>query len=237
MSGGQVELVRVSDLESLVAAARERFVALVGAALADRGSASVVLTGGGAGIGLLKALRGADLAWDKIDFYWGDERWVPAGHPERNDGQAFEALLDHVPADPARVFRMGAPGGGWATPEAAAEAYAEILPEGFDLHLLGMGEEGHINSVFPDTPAVREQAKPVLAVLDSPKPPPERITLTLPAIHRAREVWLLVSGAGKAAAAKAALGGAAPVDVPSSGAQGSERTVWFLDDAAAGELG
>ncbi|MGL6236795.1 MAG: 6-phosphogluconolactonase [Segniliparus sp.] len=231
-----VDIVRVPDLQGLVAAAHERFVALVGSAIAARGSASVVLTGGGAGVGLLKALRDADLAWDKIDFYWGDERWVPLGHPERNDGQAREALLDHVPVDPARVFPMGAPGSGQPTPEAAAAAYAPLLPGAFDLHLLGMGEEGHINSIFPDTPAVKETERAVLAVVDSPKPPPERITLTLPAIHRAREVWLLVSGAGKAAAAKAAIEGASPVDVPSAGARGSERTVWFLDEAAASGL-
>lgn len=231
-----VEIVRVPDQQGLIAAAYERFVALVGSAIAERGGVSVVLTGGGAGIGLLKALRDADLAWEKINFYWGDERWVPLGHPERNEGQAREALLDHVPVDPAKVFPMGAPGEGHPTPEAAAEAYAPALPETFDVHLLGMGEEGHVNSIFPDTPAVREAERPVLAVLDSPKPPPERITLTLPAIHRAREAWLLVSGAGKAAAAKAAIEGASPVDVPSAGARGSERTVWFLDEAAASGL-
>jgi 6-phosphogluconolactonase len=231
-----VEIIRVPDLHDVIAAAKERFLALVGEAVAERGEASVVLTGGGAGIGLLKALRWADLAWDKIDMFWGDERWVPLGHPERNDGQAREALLDHVPVDPARVFPMGAPGGDWPTPEAAAQAYAELVPAAFDVHLLGMGEEGHINSIFPDSPAVRETRRTALAVLDSPKPPPERITLTLPAIRRAREVWLLVSGAGKAAAAKAALGGASPELVPSAGASGSERTVWFLDEAAASQL-
>ena len=99
-----------------------------------------------------------------------------------------------------------------------------------------MGGEGHINSLFPDTPAVRETERLVVAVTDSPKPPPRRITLTLPAVHRAREVWLVVAGAEKADAVAAAVGGADPVDVPAAGATGRERTVWLLDQQAAGKL-
>ena len=124
--------------------------------------------------------------------------------------------------------------------EAAALAYERELaaltgaptPE-FDVHLLGMGGEGHINSLFPDTAAVRETGRMVVAVTDSPKPPPRRITLTLPAVRRSREVWLVVSGAAKAEAVAAAVGGADPVDVPAAGAIGREKTVWLLDTAAA----
>jgi 6-phosphogluconolactonase len=106
----------------------------------------------------------------------------------------------------------------------------------FDVHLLGMGPEGHINSLFPDTPAVRETTHMVVAVEDSPKPPPQRITLTLPAIQRSREVWLLVSGAGKADAAAEAIGGASPVSVPAAGAVGLQTTLWLLDEQAASKL-
>jgi 6-phosphogluconolactonase len=104
------------------------------------------------------------------------------------------------------------------------------------VHLLGMGGEGHINSLFPDTPAVREATRLVVAVTDSPKPPPRRISLTLPAIRQSREVWLVVSGEAKADAVAAAIGGADPVDVPAAGAIGQEKTVWLLDEAAAGKL-
>ncbi|MBN7549022.1 6-phosphogluconolactonase, partial [Mycobacteroides abscessus subsp. abscessus] len=106
-----------------------------------------------------------------------------------------------------------------------------------DVHLLGMGGEGHINSLFPHTDAVKETQRLVVAVPDSPKPPPQRITLTLPAIQRSREVWLVVSGEAKADAVAAAVGGADPVDVPAAGAKGIERTVWLLDEAAASQLG
>jgi 6-phosphogluconolactonase len=128
---------------------------------------------------------------------------------------------------------------------AAALAYEQILAANaepgdpapnFDVHLLGVGPEGHINSLFPDTPAVREKTRMVVDVEDSPKPPPLRITLTLPAIQRSREVWLLVSGADKAEAVAAAVGGANPVSIPAAGAIGREHTVWFLDTAAASEL-
>ena len=106
----------------------------------------------------------------------------------------------------------------------------------FDVHLLGMGGEGHINSLFPDTAAVRETSRLVVGVTDSPKPPPRRITLTLPAVQRSREVWLVVAGEEKADAVAAAVGGADPVDVPAAGAVGREATVWLLDEAAATKL-
>ena len=99
-----------------------------------------------------------------------------------------------------------------------------------------MGGEGHINSLFPETPAVRETDRLVVGVEDSPKPPPRRITLTLPAVQRSREVWLVVSGAGKADAVAAAIGGAEPADVPAAGAIGRDATVWLLDEDAASKL-
>lgn len=243
----ETSVLQFLDAEALVDAARSRFVDVVTAAQAARGSASVVLTGGGTGIALLEALRkdSGSIDWASVDVYFGDERFLPAGDPERNEVQASEALLNHVPVHPDRVFRMAASDGPFGSdPEVAAVTYAQILgshSEGehtpaFDVHLLGMGGEGHINSLFPHTEAVREKHHYVVAVEDSPKPPPVRITLTLPAVQRARHVWLLVSGAAKAEAVAAAVGGADSDDVPSAGAVGSESTVWFLDAAAASEL-
>jgi 6-phosphogluconolactonase len=130
------------------------------------------------------------------------------------------------------------------SPEEAAEAYAELLaaaarPEdhypapGFDVCLLGVGEEGHTASIFPGSPAVYEQERPVVAVHGCPKPPPVRITLTLPAIRHAQEVWLITAGEGKAAAVAMGLGGAGEVAIPAAGALGRLRTLWLLDKTAA----
>lgn len=243
----KTSVLRFLDAQALVDAARSRFVEVVTAAQAERGSASVVLTGGGTGIALLEALRkdSGAIDWANVDIYFGDERFLPSGDQERNEVQASEALLDHVAVHPDRVFRMAASDGPHGSdPEVAAATYAQILGShsdgdhtpAFDVHLLGMGGEGHINSLFPHTDAVREKHHYVVTVEDSPKPPPVRITLTLPAVRRAKHVWLLVSGAAKAEAVAAAVGGADPDDVPSAGAIGSESTVWFLDSGAASEL-
>ncbi len=129
-------------------------------------------------------------------------------------------------------------------PVTAAAAYGEVLETFaagrtgplFDVHLLGMGGEGHVNSLFPHTDAVREAEQLVVAVTDSPKPPPVRVTLTLPALQSAREVWLIVSGEAKADAVAAAVGGARPDEIPAAGARGIEKTVWLLDEGAASGL-
>ncbi|MGW4737220.1 6-phosphogluconolactonase [Nocardia xishanensis] len=233
-----------ADAGVLVAAAAARFVQLVVAAQTERGSASVVLTGGGTGISMLEEVRKApgDIDWSRLDIFWGDERFVPAGDPERNELQAREALLDHVPVDHARVHPVATSDGEYPDPvEAAAEysaaVHAHLAEHGaFDVHLLGMGPDAHINSLFPDTDAVREEHELVVAVTNSPKPPPVRVTLTLPAVRRARHVMLIVAGAGKAEAVAAAIGGAEPVDIPAAGAAGSASTTWLLDREAAGAL-
>jgi 6-phosphogluconolactonase len=155
-------------------------------------------------------------------------------------------LIDHIDIPAANVHAMSPSGGEFGDDlDAAALDYDHVLAANaddgqsapdFDVHLLGMGPEGHINSLFPETPAVCETDRLVIGVLDSPKPPPRRITLTLPAIQRSREVWLVVSGAAKADAVAAAIGGAKPVDVPAAGGVGRDATVWLLDEDAASKL-
>jgi 6-phosphogluconolactonase len=233
--------------QELVVTAAARFIDLVTRAQAERDVASIVLTGGSNGIGILSALAAdsGTIDWSRVDLYWGDDRFVPADDPERNSGQAREALLDKVPVDPSRVFPMAPSDGPFGDDiDAAAADYAAILagrssdgiaPE-FDLHLLGMGGEGHINSLFPHTAATAETEKSVVAVEDSPKPPPRRITLTLPVVNRSRNVWFLVAGADKAEAVVAAHNGADPADWPCAGAHGTEETIWFLDEDAASRL-
>lgn len=234
------------DTEALVAATGDRLVEAIKAAIAARDVAAIALTGGGTGIGLLRRVgeRGDEIDWSKVHIYWGDERFVPADDEERNEKQAREALLDHVGIPEANVHVMAPSDGEFGDAiDAAAEAYAQVLAEAgpdptpaFDVHLLGMGPEGHVNSLFPDTDAVKESKRFVVGVTDCPKPPPRRITLTLPAVQRSREVWLVVSGEGKADAVAAAIGGAQPVDIPAAGAVGTEATVWLLDEAAASRL-
>src|SRR5262245_10050963 len=239
---------KYADATALVAAAGDRLVAAITGAIEKRGKAQIVLTGGGTGIGLLKRVgeRGEKIDWSKVHLYWGDDRFVPEDDDERNYKQAKEALLDHVDIPAANVHPMSASGAAFGDDlDAAARDYEQVLSANaddgqaapdFDVHLLGMGPEGHINSLFPDTPAVREMSELVLGVENSPKPPPQRITLTLPAIQRSREVWLVVSGAGKADAVAAAIGGAKPVEVPAAGAVGRDATVWLLDEDAASKL-
>ena len=236
------------DSDSLVSAAGERLIGVVDAAVAARGQALIVLTGGGNGNRLLRYLgeQARRIDWPKVHLFWGDERYVTEDDGERNDKQAREALLDHIDIPARNVHAMPASDGEFGDDLAAAAlAYEQLLAANaepgdpapnFDVHLLGVGPEGHINSLFPDTPAVRETTRLVVGVEDSPKPPPKRITLTLPAIQRSRDVWLLVSGAEKAEAAAAAIGGADPASVPAAGAVGREHTVWFLDAQAAAKL-
>ena len=225
-----------------------RLVGAITSALATRGQAFIVLTGGGTGIALLRHVAdyGVDIDWSAVHLFWGDDRYVAHDDDDRNDKQVRDALLERIVIPAGNVHAMPAADGDFgADIDAAALAYERVLADvaddgeptpAFDVHLLGMGGEGHINSLFPDTAAVREQSRLVIAVTDSPKPPPQRITLTLPAIRRSREVWLVVGGSAKAEAVAAAIGGADPVDVPAAGAVGREKTVWLLDAEAASAL-
>ncbi|OLZ44610.1 6-phosphogluconolactonase [Amycolatopsis keratiniphila] len=240
----KTEVVVYENPDLLAAAAAARLVTRIVDVQAAKGSASVVLTGGGTGIAILRELRDSSardaIDWSRLDVYWGDERFVPADSDERNEKQAREALLDHVPLDPKRVHAMAPSDGEFGDDvDAAAAAYAEILtPEvpAFDIMLLGLGGEGHTASIFPDSPAVHEKERSVVAVRDCPKPPPTRISLTLPAIRRAQDIWLVTGGDAKADAVAQALAGAGEVEIPVAGARGSRRTLWLLDRGSASKL-
>jgi 6-phosphogluconolactonase len=237
-----------ADQHALVAGTGDRLAAAIEAAIAARGRALIVVTGGRNGIPLLCRVgeHAQRIDWSSVHVFFGDDRFVPAADEERNDKQVRDALLGRVDIPPANVHAMPASDGQFGDDlDAAAHAYQDVLAANadpgepapdFDVHLLGVGEEGHVNSLFPDTPAVRETTRLVVGVADSPKPPPRRITLTLPAVRRSREVWLVVSGSAKADAVAAALGGADPVSVPAAGAVGREKTIWLLDDEAAAKL-
>lgn len=241
------EIVVHADPALLTEAVAARLLTRLIDVQAARGEVCVVLTGGGIANAVYLAVRESPardaVDWSRVDLWWGDERFLPSGHPERNETQAREALLDAVPLNPDRVHPMpAADGPDAADPEAAAARYADELAAAgrpghqrlphFDVMLLGVGEDGHVASVFPESPAGYE-TRPVTAVRGSPKPPPVRVTLTLPAINTAEEVWLIVSGPDKSGAVGLALAGAGSVQVPAAGVRGVERTLWLLDRAAA----
>lgn len=235
------------------AAAGEFVLRLIGIQ-ASRGTASVVLTGGGVGTAMLGAVAddpdSTRIDWSRVSVWWGDERFLPAGDSDRNETGARSALLDSVPGlDPANVHPMPASDGP-AGPdvEAAAAAYAAELAAAatdpaialqggragvphLDLVLLGVGPDGHVASLFPDRDGPDPTAT-VIPVTDSPKPPPIRTSLTYPVLNSADEVWLLATGAEKAEA----VGGARnhPGRLPAARVHGVRLTRWWLDAAAAG---
>jgi 6-phosphogluconolactonase len=245
------EVIVHRDAALLAKAVAARLVTRLVDAVAARGTASLVLTGGGIGTAVLAELAAAPardaVDWRHVGIWWGDERFLPAGHEERNETGARAALLDHVDVDPARVHPMPGPDGpDGDDPEAAAARYAALLraatrPEdhglvpSFDVLLLGIGPEGHIASLFPGMPALYDE-RPVVAVRGAPKPPPTRLSLTLPAINAAREIWILAAGAEKAGAVALALSDAGPVQVPAAAARGRQRTLFLLDREAAAQV-
>jgi 6-phosphogluconolactonase len=173
--------------------------------------------------------------WSRVDLWWGDERWVPAADSDRNAEPTLDLLAGPLRLIPDRVHKMPARDGGRDLDQ-AAEDYAHTLGGTvFDICLLGLGPDGHVASIFPEHPSSYEQGD-VIAVRFSPKPPPDRISLTLPVINRSHEVWFVVSGSDKAAAAKMALLGAGPVQVPAAGVAGVDRTLWLMDRDAAAQL-
>lgn len=203
---------------------------------------AIALTGGGVGTKLLVYLNDSPardaVDWSQVDIYWGDERFVPAADPDRNEKGAREALLDHIALDPARVHAMAPSDGAFGDDvDAAAAAYADLIDsrDGLDLVMLGMGDEGHVASIFPESPAVYD-TRTAVAVRNCPKPPPTRISLTLPTIRRAAEVWIITAAASKAGAIAQAWNGAGEADVPAAGATGRDRTRWLLDRQSAAQL-
>lgn len=177
--------------------------------------------------------------WTRVAFWWGDERFVEADSPDRNARQAREALLDGLGVDPDNVHEVPA-ADAVATAEDAAAAYSHAMrTQGvgfFEVLMLGVGPDGHIASLFPGHPGLDETDQIAIAVHDSPKPPPDRVSLTFEAMDRAKAVWFLVSGAEKADAVASALAGGDVHEIPARGVVGTDETLWLLDEAAASSL-
>ncbi len=197
-------------------------------ALTERAPASVVLTGGTVATEAYRRLE-----WADADFWWGDERFVPEGHTDRNDQQARDAFLDRLGVPESRIHAAPAHGCDLSMAE-AADHYAATLPDHFDVVLLGIGPDGHVASLFPGHPQLHVTDRRVVEVFDSPKPPAQRLSLTFPALNAADAVWFVAAGSDKAEAVARALAHRGTVEeTPARGVRGKQETRWFLDPEAA----
>lgn len=218
-------------------------IGVLAQAQAQRGRASIALTGGTMGTKTIAALAAASrttqeqLDWSRIDFWWSDERFLPRGDSERNVQQAMDAVTSAAPElqlPPENVHVVGS-SDEFATPEASALDYLEELRAAaadqgtaelppIDVALLGVGPDGHVASVFPGHPELEIEEATVVAIHDSPKPPPLRVSMTLPLIRTAEHVWFVVAGADKAEAVGRLLAGGPLEQTPACGATGTVST-------------
>jgi 6-phosphogluconolactonase len=195
----------------------------------------IVLTGGTIAAAAYQRIDAAAADWANVDFWFGDERFMPEGHADRNDQQARDAFLDRVGA--ARVHSVAGNDCSLSAAEAADEYAATLPDEPFDVVLLGLGPDGHVASLFPEREQLHETERACVELFDSPKPPPVRISMTFPTLNRADAVWFLVSGEEKSDAVARALADAGTIDeTPARGVQGRQETLWLLDEGAASKL-
>lgn len=236
------------DKATLAGAVAARLITELVDLLDEKDAVHVNLTGGSMGIAVLAAIAESPAVtavdWSRVHVWWGDERWLPRADSERNERQAREALLENVPVPSPNVHAFAASDDGVEL-DAAAEMYARQLAEyaapgdafpRFDITLLGMGPDAHVASLFPEMPGISVTDRTVIAVRNSPKPPPERLSLTLPVINGSERVWLVVAGEDKASALCLALADASSYEVPAAGVCGRQSTVFFVDESAAAEL-
>lgn len=236
------------DPSTLADSVAARFLSRVAKRVDDGKVAHISLTGGTMGSAVLasaaRSPRVDRIDWSQVHFWWSDERFVPRGHDDRNEKQARAALLDGLGMPSQNIHGAPASDDG-VDLDAAAEAYAVELArfagtEGpwpsFDVCFLGVGPDAHIASLFPDRPEIQITDRAVVAVRDSPKPPPDRISMTRPVINSSKRVWMVLSGADKASALGLALAGASYASVPAAGAKGRKRTVFFVDQDAAAKV-
>ena len=209
-------------------------------AVADRGVAHVALTGGSGGVALAEALAPLIAAQPEpvrcgIHLWFGDERFVPMGDPQRNDLLAAPLIAAGVRE--SQVHRLAAPQDVSGLDEATARMVhdlesAGLASGGFDVVHVGLGPDAHVCSLFPRHPAALAVGVPAVAVRNSPKPPPERYSLTFEVLQRARRIMVVAGGAGKATAVRLGLGAPDAVEAPASCCRGRETT-WYLDEAVA----
>lgn len=258
-------IVILPDRAALARAAARRFVTLACEAIESRGRFAVALAGGSTPRDLYALLATPEFAtqvdWTRVHFFWGDERAVPPDHPDSNYRMAQETWLSKIPVSPQNIHRIRAE----LSPDVAAREYENTLrlffnldadehrqaqiknnsPRSstfirvptFDLIILGLGADGHTASLFPHTPILDETERWVAAVFVE-KLGTYRITLTVPIINAAQNIWWLVAGTDKADTVRAVLHGAyRPADLPAQRIQPAKgNVVWLLDQAASVKL-
>lgn len=235
-----IEATVVADAEAAARACAERVAAAIERARTERGVAHVALAGGRTPARAYELLAGLVADWHEVHLWFGDERCVPLDDPESNDALLTRTLLAKLPAGRPQPMVHAVTAAGDGAPEAAAAAYERALralvPGSpvpvLDLALLGLGEDGHTASLFPDDPALEERERLCVAV-HGRKPPFERVTLTLPVLRAARELVVLTAGAGKADAVRAMRAGPSP-HVPASLLADGATVELIADRAAAG---
>lgn len=244
----------LDDAAALARAVAGELLGRLGAAQTDGGRPRLVLTGGSIAEQVHAELGafgpGSDVDWQRVEVWWGDERFVPRDSAERNAVDARRSFLDPVGVPDDHVHEVPGPDTA-ASVEAAAASYAEALRQhggAFEVVVLGIGPDGHCASLFPGHPALDVEDRAAVAVTDSPKPPPERVSLTYPTLNRSRAVCFVASGEGKAEAVARALApdgtpGATVRETPARGVTGSPdvdgtptEVIWFLDRSAASRL-
>jgi 6-phosphogluconolactonase len=231
--------------DELIAGIDARLESVLSELLQIQPAVHLVLTGGTVGIAMLEPLDSEHaLDWSRIHLWWGDERFVAADSPDRNEGQAQRAMIHRLPIPAQNVHRMPASDAGLSLDDAAA-AYAGELAAfarggasapAFDVLILGIGPDAHVASLFPGHPGVNDRSAAAIAVRNSPKPPPERVSLSLETINVAQRVWVIAAGADKAEAVEAAFTASDAVVAPASAVEGTLETIFFTDEAAASLL-
>lgn len=231
-------IVVYRDGQALADATAARLLTQISDTLSTQDVAHIVVTGGTVGTATLAAVAASPVSqaidWTSVHVWWGDERFVPAGDADRNEGQAQEAMLRHLPIPEENIHRVPSATEVDTAETAAALYHDELARHGnppFDVLMLGLGPDGHVASLFPGHPVYDDVAATVAAVYDSPKPPPVRVTLGLTAINRAKQVWVIAAGKEKAEAVADCIHGNATY--PGAAVKGGHATLWLIDAEAS----
>lgn len=243
MTGDRAVIVH-PDADTVATATAARLLLAILDAQAVRPAVHVALTGGTVGTKTLAEIARSELvgavAWTGVHLWWGDERFVPRDDDDRNEKQARAALIDALPIPAENVHPLAASDEVADLEAGIARARAELASwahDGgdwpvFDVTLLGVGPDGHVASLFPGKESLQVLDVGAVGETDSPKPPPVRVSLTLPVLNASRQVWFVVAGADKRDAVEAVLHGGS--DLPAARVSGQDVTLWLLDAAAAG---
>ena len=227
---------RFSDSASVAENAAQRLIEKLTDLLKSKDEVHLMLTGGTVGIATLASVREnpdhKTLDFNRVHFWWGDERFVAGTSNDRNALQARTSLLNFLKLDESKVHEFPSSEGDKSLDTAADEfnAVVSAVDPHFDLVLLGMGPDGHVASLFPGKPEIKTRNW-IIAEPDSPKPPQQRLSFSYAALNSADEVWFVVAGADKQDAVAVAMGDE-PTILPVGNVHGTIRTQWFIDSTA-----